>query len=346
MQNRLDKTNELKLLMESGYFTADGAEHLINLGADPNVEDAEGRTPLQFLMRQSCDIDDVMALIRLKANLNVLCPNGFSPLHEMVREMHHSRSIHSAMEECVKTWGAKINILDSNGQTPLQWLMDDVPFHAEEVLCLIGLGADIRVKNTADKSVFDLFREHKVSDKTMGDLIRLAGDKVEPSEKDFKKTSVAHGKEDKEISIIYKKITTENYCPRKSGQLGKQPHMKERLLKHIDTLGLEKKKTLLTSLLQDARENKFFQTKAKEPLNRIFLTKRGKSAVSESSPTFKKIRAMLAKCEKLQQKLQTVVPSTNSSWVPNIFKRAQPKLTDSSVSQMDRLTRSLSNNSL
>jgi len=278
--------------MEWSETVYSALQELVNeWGADIHIKDASGRTPLQFLMRNPFLLNDAMLLLYLKADPNVKDSEGYTLLHRAVRDMHGSLPKSKAIKELVNVYQVDINSRDGDGFTPLQWLMDENIFYADDALYLIRLGADVRVKNMLGESLLDLFKKSKASSALMEELTLWLS---------IAKPETPEIKEEKGPQVVYKKIISEKYSDRKLMQLGKQSNMKETLLQHLDTLDLEQKTVTLKSIFLDATECKCDAKKATLPLTKVLLAP-GKETITLSSPLFKTLASRIEKCDTLQR---------------------------------------------
>ncbi|MCJ1310363.1 hypothetical protein MMC25_004027 [Agyrium rufum] len=92
---------------------------LLKMGADPNIQDKEGRTPLHKLASwnglpdQSC----IQELLVAGGDPNIRNVSGGTPLHDWLLNPHCP----IAVLELVLCHGADPNIQDSDGHTPMHW---------------------------------------------------------------------------------------------------------------------------------------------------------------------------------------------------------------------------------
>lgn len=95
---------------------------LLEAGADPNIKDNKGKTPLHDTALYDCRYEDVDCLLGLHANPNIQDREGKTPLHYYAAYCtSKSREI---MDLLVKN-GADLSIKDNDGKTPLQIASDN-----------------------------------------------------------------------------------------------------------------------------------------------------------------------------------------------------------------------------
>ncbi|WP_265027331.1 ankyrin repeat domain-containing protein [Wolbachia endosymbiont (group A) of Bombylius major] len=95
---------------------------LLEAGADPNIKDNKGKTPLHDTALYNCRYEDVDCLLGLHANPNIQDREGKTPLHYYAAYCtSKSREI---MDLLVKN-GADLSIKDNDGKTPLQIASDN-----------------------------------------------------------------------------------------------------------------------------------------------------------------------------------------------------------------------------
>lgn len=75
---------------------SDMMEHLLTLGADPDIVSTEGATPMMNAV-QSNKMDQLLLLLKWKANINALDYRGFSSLHRAA-EMGHEAIVKVLLE--------------------------------------------------------------------------------------------------------------------------------------------------------------------------------------------------------------------------------------------------------
>ena len=110
---------------------------LIKAGANVNVTDEEGETPL-FGAAYEGHTDAVIALLEAGAYVNAVGVGSFSsatPLHKAANEGHTDAVI------ALLKAGADVNATDEDGNTPLHWAA--YFGHTDAVVALLKAGADV-----------------------------------------------------------------------------------------------------------------------------------------------------------------------------------------------------------
>lgn len=120
---------------------------LIGYGASVNVQNSKsGRTPLFYSIEQYCD-DGFLALIECGADCNVEDKDGITPLHVALSGHSYSKS----RIETLLDRGANPNHKKHNGEAPLHVMRKD--HHIEEIIpLLVSAGADLELRSPAGKT--------------------------------------------------------------------------------------------------------------------------------------------------------------------------------------------------
>jgi ankyrin repeat protein len=108
-------------------------------GADVNVRDNAGRTPLCCAAVEG-HMEVVATLGELGADVNVQDTNGWTPLHQAA---YHG---HVELVATIVQHGADVNVQDTGGLSPLHRAA--YHGHVEVVATLVQHGADVNVQNT------------------------------------------------------------------------------------------------------------------------------------------------------------------------------------------------------
>ena len=116
---------------------------LLEQGANPNVQDKSGRSPLELCMNNEA----IQILISYGADLNLADPlSGNTPLHVASANLHYEKINQLLIH------GADPNALNNSNNTPLHYLMihcskDDIDAIIDGIKLLVNFGANINVQN-------------------------------------------------------------------------------------------------------------------------------------------------------------------------------------------------------
>ena len=128
---------------------------LVEKGADINLEDGYGYTPLIKAMKYR-NIALVKDIIDLKPDLNAICSaTGDTPLTYLVREVWFGTD---ACYYMIKN-GADVNKKNDNGDTPLIVAVENVIGSYGMLGVIINMGADYNIKNNDGKTAMDIVIE-------------------------------------------------------------------------------------------------------------------------------------------------------------------------------------------
>ncbi|MDX5526940.1 MAG: ankyrin repeat domain-containing protein [Wolbachia endosymbiont of Andrena nigroaenea] len=116
------KRSKLGTTLLHVFVGQENMHDLLEAGADPNIKDNKGKTPLHDTALYNCRYEDVDCLLGLHANPNIQDREGKTPLHYYAAYCtSKSREI---MDLLVKN-GADLSIKDNDGKTPLQIASDN-----------------------------------------------------------------------------------------------------------------------------------------------------------------------------------------------------------------------------
>ncbi|WP_264337898.1 ankyrin repeat domain-containing protein, partial [Wolbachia endosymbiont (group A) of Cheilosia soror] len=116
------KRSKLGTTLLHVFAGQDAMRDLLEAGANPNIQDNKGKTPLHDTALYNCQYEDVDCLLGLQANPNIQDNKGKTPLHYYAACCtSESRRV---MDLLVKN-GADLNIKDNDGKTPLQIASDN-----------------------------------------------------------------------------------------------------------------------------------------------------------------------------------------------------------------------------
>ena len=97
------------------------AENLLNLGADPNVQDNDGATPLMSALQcngSETDMDLLSLLLSLDWKPDIKDNNGCTPLYYACKNSH-LKCIQAFIDQCPDIMGDLMNIANNDDTTPL-----------------------------------------------------------------------------------------------------------------------------------------------------------------------------------------------------------------------------------
>jgi ankyrin repeat protein len=125
----------------------DALEALIEAGADLEVVNAEGLSPLLIIAGQGGGVKVAEILLKAGVDVNRLGPDGKTPLHGAV----WGRNVE--MVKLFLSHGAEVNVHGASGDTPLHYA---IQYGAAEIVKgLLDAGADPNARNDAGQSPLD-----------------------------------------------------------------------------------------------------------------------------------------------------------------------------------------------
>ena len=161
---------------EDGKYNEKIEELVSKYKTDINILNAKGLSPLGNLIYKPFSVDDAMRLVRLGANPNVKRKNGDSLLHIFLRN-----NCYGIFEELVSKYKADINITNAEGLSPLGSLIQQ-PFHIDDAMTLVRLGANPNVKRNNTDSLLHLI----IKNNQDGDWNELIKELIIKYKADFK----------------------------------------------------------------------------------------------------------------------------------------------------------------
>lgn len=142
---------------------------LIKWGADLNVQDIIGNTPLHELFSNYYSLCCVAYLLNHGADPNIKNYHGHSPLHYAIMYGKQASLIPGHLPDYLQylhkmidqfnQYGADINLQDDGGYTPLHMTLlycDDFDLKLDVINTLIQYHADKNIKTNTGKSVIDM----------------------------------------------------------------------------------------------------------------------------------------------------------------------------------------------
>jgi ankyrin repeat protein len=135
---------------------------LVQAGADVNMKDNEGKTPLMRACGQAAMEDHVPAalvstLIKNAADVNLKDPAGQTGLI-MYMGCVGQYPDPTAVAALLKA-GADVNAKDPNGKTPLMAAAGSIYFNSDAFAALLKAGADLNAKDANGKTALDYARD-------------------------------------------------------------------------------------------------------------------------------------------------------------------------------------------
>lgn len=113
-------------------------KYLIDNGANVNLPDKEGRTPLHY----TDNVEVLQYLIIRGANVNVPDKSQHTPLHRAVSR----KNVPIKVVECLIHYEAKVEAKDNHGFTPLFHAAGGTAANVDVLKCLIKHGANVNVE--------------------------------------------------------------------------------------------------------------------------------------------------------------------------------------------------------
>lgn len=145
--------------------SAASASLLFEYGAEINVADTQGQTPLHYMFLKDAGgppAELARFLLSKGSNLEAKDKKGRTPLHFAIR-----RGINQEVLGILLGHGASVNTQDDNGQTPLHCVMFQslTWYYLAFTQILLDHGAEVDVKDTDGRTPIDLAVEKGFHDR-------------------------------------------------------------------------------------------------------------------------------------------------------------------------------------
>lgn len=231
--DEVDQTGRSALSWACAQGDLNKVESLLRKGADPNLGDSEGRTPLHHTSysinercvevllesgaaagpenrrggtplhdithRNRCTNEILEIFVRFEANIDVTDGNGWTPLHWAVR--------HGNVEtiDALLRHGANLELQSDMGATPLTYALSRHQYHAFKHL--LQVGADFTVKSRKGSLLHFVARDGDAETLRYLRQIALAG--IDPNERDNDGlTALEHAERRRDGVIEYTDMAT------------------------------------------------------------------------------------------------------------------------------------------
>ncbi|WCR54260.1 MAG: Phosphocholine transferase AnkX [Wolbachia endosymbiont of Ctenocephalides orientis wCori] len=165
-------------------YDAEVVDLLLKAGADPSIQDTEGKTPMHYAAEYGCSESIDVLILSNKANPNIVDERGNTPLHYAIAH----GDTHSA-ESLVKAGTTNVNIVHQDtGETPI---FDAVEAERDSgriaELMITDEKVDLNIKNAEGMSVL-----HKAALCGRSSTVDLLLHKINPFDLDHAKRSPLH----------------------------------------------------------------------------------------------------------------------------------------------------------
>ena len=204
-------TEEFFKLCEKG--TVREVEDAINAGADVNVRNGSGDTPIMLAAECNSNSEVTTALINAGADINAMNERGWMPI--MVAALSNSNP---AVTTALINAGADVNATRINGETPLL-LATVINSNPEVMIALIKAGADVNACESTGLTPLTSAAKQNPNPEFVTTLLKLGAN---PSLKDkFGKMAIDYAKENEKIknSPAIRKLEDASYCSIKNSAL-------------------------------------------------------------------------------------------------------------------------------
>lgn len=172
--------------MDSGLFQCvmyndvEGARRLLDKGANPNIQNDDGTTPLLYALRLNANseivepnYEMVELLLKYDADPNIQNDDGKTPLLYILH-----RNANYELVELLLEYGADPNIQDDFGTTPLHRVAINRKFEIAKLL--LEHGADPDIPNVVGFSSLDIAFKVSRSDKELINLLQSYSTSASP----------------------------------------------------------------------------------------------------------------------------------------------------------------------
>lgn len=148
--NAMNNDGDTALLMAVKQKSFLLVKMLTQTGANVNVKDRSGLTPLMLSIHLNAGYDMVKMILNAGANPNIKDAYGLTALvHEIRKSECDLRIIEALLKE-----GADVNIRSASGMTPLMYALDRTGGDLQIVQLLINHGVDIHAKDNSGRNAF------------------------------------------------------------------------------------------------------------------------------------------------------------------------------------------------
>ena len=145
------KDEQTLLSFAAGQSTGDVCQVILDKGANPNHQNAEGQSPL-YSAALIANVKPLSVLLNAGANVNVRENDGSTLFHTLANHPRSSEAI-TFMKVLMENHFSLINATDENGQTALQIAILEMKI--ETARYLVSKGARSDIPNNSGKTPLD-----------------------------------------------------------------------------------------------------------------------------------------------------------------------------------------------